>query len=199
MTGPGGARLGRSSLERLDRRLALARQGEPTYDHVGSTLHPDRWPDRSPRSVRRVLARVDDDPNGHRAFARAVDGLRAWVPQRHLGARIHPPEATVEVGQTLLVLLAFGPLEVTAPNRVVEVVDEADRFGFAYATLPGHPARGEEAFLVERVDGGALHLEVTVDAVPATLAGRALAPLVAQVQHQAVNRYLRGLARHVQE
>ncbi len=197
MTGAGGARLGRSSVEVLDQRQALALRAELTYDHVGSTLHPDRWPGRAARSVRRVLARVDDDLSGRKAFATAVDGLRTWVPQRHLGARIHPPGAVVEVGQTLLVVLAFGPVEVTAPNRVVDVVDEADRFGFAYGTLPGHPARGEEAFLIERVEGGDLHLHVTVDATPATLAGRALAPVVAQVQHQAVNRYLRGLARHI--
>ncbi len=52
--------------------------------------------------------------------------------------------------------------------------------------------------MVERVDHGRLDLSVTVDAIPATPAGRALAPLVAQVQRQAVNRYLQGLAMHTQ-
>jgi uncharacterized protein (UPF0548 family) len=36
--------------------------------------------------------------------------------------------------------------------RVIEVIDESDkaeRFGFAYGTLPDHVAMGEERFLVE--------------------------------------------------
>ncbi|HEV8560641.1 MAG TPA: DUF1990 family protein [Actinophytocola sp.] len=37
-----------------------------------------------------------------------------------------------------------------APGRVVHVVEEEHRRGFAYGTLPGHPECGEEAFLLER-------------------------------------------------
>ena len=40
----------------------------------------------------------------------------------------------------------LGP--VRAPCRVVYVVDEPDRRGFAYGTLPGHAESGEELFLV---------------------------------------------------
>ena len=35
------------------------------------------------------------------------------------------------------VIVHLGP--VRAPCRVVYVVDEPDRRGFAYGTLPGHP------------------------------------------------------------
>lgn len=192
MTHAGGVRLGRSSTEALDRRLAVAVQAELTYDHVGSTLRPHGVPDRRRRSVRHTLAARDVH-----AFDAAVAGLRSWVPQRHLGARIHPPDASATVGETLLVVLAAGPIEVTAPNRIVWVVDEADRYGYAYGTLPGHPAAGEECFLVERIDDHRLRLTVTVDAAPATLATRVLAPLVVQVSHLAVRRYLGGLARHI--
>ena len=43
-------------------------------------------------------------------------------------------------------LVHLGP--VTAPCRVVYVVDEPDRRGFAYGTLTGHPESGEELFTV---------------------------------------------------
>ena len=36
------------------------------------------------------------------------------------------------------------------PCRVVDVVDEPDRRGFAYGTLPGHPETGEERFMAQR-------------------------------------------------
>ena len=40
--------------------------------------------------------------------------------------------------------------------RVVSVVDEPNRFGFAYGTLPGHAECGEELFLVEKTEDGAV-------------------------------------------
>ena len=38
--------------------------------------------------------------------------------------------------------------------RVASVVDEPNRFGFAYGTLPIHPEQGEQSFIVERDEGG---------------------------------------------
>ena len=43
-----------------------------------------------------------------------------------------------------------GPLSVTSTTRIVEVIDEPDRFGFTYATLPHHPEDGEESFIISR-------------------------------------------------
>lgn len=169
----------------------VARRAEVTYDHVGSTLSPHGVANRRRRSLQRVMAAPAQ------AFDAALHGLRTWVPQRHLGARIHPVDATATLGETLLMVLALGPVEVLAPNRIVWVVDEADRFGYAYGTLPGHPAAGEECFLVERLDGDSLKLTVTVDSAPATVATRVLAPLVVQVQHLAVRRYLGGMGKHL--
>lgn len=48
----------------------------------------------------------------------------------------------------------------TAPARVVYTVDERDAYGFAYGTLPGHPAQGEELFAVERDAEGAVRYRV---------------------------------------
>ncbi len=55
----------------------------------------------------------------------------------------------------------LGPVWVHAPCRVVRVVDALGRRRFAYGTLAGHPERGEEAFVVELDDTGAVWLAVT--------------------------------------
>ena len=34
------------------------------------------------------------------------------------------------------------------PGRIIDVIDEPDRFGFLFGTLPGHVMAGEERFLV---------------------------------------------------
>ena len=64
-------------------------------------------------------------------------------------------------------------LAVSAPVRVVYVVDEPRRRGFAYGTLPGHPESGEEAFVVELQEDDEVTFTVTAFSRPAsTLAAR---------------------------
>lgn len=48
--------------------------------------------------------------------------------------------------------IGAGILTPNAPCQVVYVLDEPDRQGFAYGTLPGQPESGEEAFVIERAD-----------------------------------------------
>lgn len=187
----GSVRLGRSSPAQLDRALASARRAPLTYGHPGSTLHLERFPDRTVRCVGIELV------VGAGGLGRGANGLRNWVPQRGLGARVHPADAAVEPGAVVLVVLPWGPGEVTVPNRIVEVVDEVDRFGFAYGTLPGHQEQGEECFLVERISEHSVRLSVRIDAEPGTPATRALAPLVRHLQRGAVDRYLEALAEHI--
>jgi uncharacterized protein (UPF0548 family) len=44
----------------------------------------------------------------------------------------------------------LGPVSVREPVEVVALTTDADRHGFAYGTLDGHPVSGEEAFIVHR-------------------------------------------------
>lgn len=183
-----GVRLGRASRSTLDRLYVDAARHEVTYDHVGSSVEIGKWPDRQPTLEHLSLG------TGNTAFAAGVYALRHWAPQQGIGARIHPRDAPVAVGGTILVVLPFGPVEVIAPNRIVAVVDEPGVFGFAYGTLPGHPESGEESFFVRQRDDGTVVAAVTVDAVPGTLAARMSGPLVSRFQRVAIRRYLQGLA-----
>jgi uncharacterized protein (UPF0548 family) len=172
---------------RLDRLLDEARQAELTYDHdrAGATLAGDGGAGR----VRaRRLGRGDD------VFLAAAKGLRSWAPQRALGATVHPPGVPVATGTTALLLLPPGPFGLVIPVRVVRVVDEPGRFGFAYGTLPGHPERGEQGFVVERLEDGTVRATIRLAADPGPPAARALAPLVRLGQIVAVRRYLTALA-----
>ncbi len=185
-----GVRVGRLRAATRDRLLARATGDDVSYDHVGSTLElADRQP--SVRVFWRVVGNVDA------AFAAAVDALRTWVPHRGIGARIHPAGQPVTLGATVLVELRLGPLYFVAPDRIVAVIDEPDRFGFTYGTLPGHAERGEETFLIERHTDGAVTATIRVDALPATLAARLAAPIVRRLQGVAARSYLEAIADHV--
>ena len=184
----GGLRLGRVGADEIARLLEQAQGEDPTYDHVGSTLHPERWPQRAPYQRTSTLGHGDED------FAQAGERLRGWAPQRNLNAPVHPADAPIEVGTTLLVELRKGPLTVVVPNRIVEVVDDPGRrFGFAYGTLPGHAERGEESFVIELGDAGEVTGTVTVDAAPSLAAAKLAMPVVAVIQRWAVGRYLQAL------
>ena len=126
-----------------------------------------------------------------------ADGLRAWACHPGIGASVHPPDASIEVGTSLLVMLPFGPISTVVPDRVVAVLDEPRRFGFAYGTLEGHQERGEECFVVEHLDDDRVVASIGLDAVAATPAARLVAPAVGLFQRLAVRRYLAALAATV--
>jgi uncharacterized protein (UPF0548 family) len=99
-------------------------------------------------------------------------------------------------GATIAVAAPVGPITAVAVCRIVAVVDESDRYGFAYGTLPGHPERGEEAFVVERRDGGPV-FTVVVFWQPAEVLARLGGPVTRHLQRTATTGYLRGLTSFV--
>ena len=179
--------LGDPDPRRLDEAVGEAARLEVTYDQVGSTLDPAV--DCHSRTVEL----------GPETFDAAVEGLKAWVCHRGIGASVHPDRAPIEVGATVLVVLRVGPVRLLVPDRIVAVVNEPDRFGFAYGTLPGHPERGEEAFLVERHADGRTTATIRVTAEGDWLIARLGAPVVRRLQRVALNRYLAALKRHATE
>lgn len=166
----------------LQRRYDAAVQADLTYDHVGSTIGGGTGRDR-------VIG------HGPESFARASAGLRTWAAHRAIGAKVFPADSPIEEGRTVLVALGVGPLRLIAPTRIVVVINEPTRFGFAYGTLPGHPESGEESFMIEHCDDGSVVARIRVDAKPATLLTRVAGPVGRGLQQLAMLGYLRGLAR----
>jgi uncharacterized protein (UPF0548 family) len=74
----------------------------------------------------------------------------------------------------------------------VQVVDEPDRYGFAYGTLPGHPEQGEESFLLTR-DGDTIHFEIAAFSRPHDLLTKLGGPVARAVQRRATQQYLDGM------
>jgi uncharacterized protein (UPF0548 family) len=114
-----------------------------TYAEVGAT---NATPPESGYNVDHNRARLGE---GEATYQRAVQALKSW---RHfdLGwVTIVPRGVVVEVGATVAVKArAFGTWSLNA-CRIVYVIDESRRFGFAYGTLPDHVECGEERFLIE--------------------------------------------------
>ena len=122
--------------------IASQRDLEFTYPAIGAT-------NTTPPANYNVDHNRIQLGHGEATYKRAVAALKEW---RHfdLGwVTIVPRGVVIEVGATVAVKArAFGTWSLNA-CRVVYVIEEARRFGFAYGTLPGHVECGEERFLIE--------------------------------------------------
>jgi len=90
--------------------------------------------------------------SGELVFETAKAALRRWQ-QIQLGwVEAWSPDTPLEVGRVVAIMgWAVGFWWLNA-CRIAYTIDEAGpttRFGFAYGTLPGHIASGEERFLIE--------------------------------------------------
>jgi uncharacterized protein (UPF0548 family) len=163
-----------------------------TYPAVGATAH-GRPPDGFSRL--RVRTRVGRGAHDQAAAARAV---REWRMHRAMGVRMETTAETALPGTTVVVGLGVARLRLRAPCRVVWAVDEPDRSGWGYGTLPGHPQRGEESFVVERDATGTVWLTVTAFSRPAvwwTRAGGPLIPLMQRLYARRCGAVLHRLVR----
>jgi uncharacterized protein (UPF0548 family) len=97
-------------------------------------------------------------------------------------------------GDSVLLGIPFGPFHVTAPARVVYVVDDLSRKGFAYGTLPGHPESGEESFIVEQTDDGSVWLEISAFSRPANAFWWIVYPVLRLTQAYYTRRYFEALS-----
>jgi uncharacterized protein (UPF0548 family) len=88
-------------------------------------------------------------------------------------------------------------LVLPAPCRIVSILDEPDRWGFAYGTLPGHPEQGEEAFVVSRDSTGSVRFEIRAFSRPTSRLVALSGPLGRAVQRRATEGYLASLRRYV--
>jgi uncharacterized protein (UPF0548 family) len=161
-----------------------------TYTEVGATIEGPL-----PMGYRHDH-RSDLLGHGDAVFERAVLGLKTWKTHRGPGVRVLPEEAPVTAGSTVLVTLGLPFLALVAPCRVVAVVDEPDRWGFAYGTLAGHPEQGEEAFIVNRRNDGRVLFEITAFSRPADRLVKLSGPLGRGLQRAGTSGYVRSLKRY---
>ena len=86
---------------------------------------------------------------GPEVFEEAKAALQRWAMFPGSWAYIYPANAPIRAGVTVAMTARVLGLWWRNACRIVYVIDEPGRYGFAYGTLPGHVEAGEELFLVE--------------------------------------------------
>jgi uncharacterized protein (UPF0548 family) len=155
---------------------------ELTYPEVGATANAELPSGYHHLRASRSLGAVD--------LGAVADVLLTWQMHRRAGLAFVDGPPRVELGADV----TFRFLGQVVPCRVVDVVDEPDRRGFAYGTLPGHPERGEERFVVERDPvTGEVTARITAFSRPGSWKTRLSGPAGRLLQSYMTRRYLRAL------
>lgn len=118
------------------------------------------------------------------------------LPAAQADETVFGPDGTAFIvpGDSVVLGIPFGPFRVKAPARVVYVIDEPKRKGFAYGTLPGHPESGEESFVVEQTDDGSVWLEISAFSRPANAFWWLVYPVLRLSQAFYTRRYFASLS-----
>ena len=144
------------------RRFIADQAARPfSYAEVGAT--GARPPAGTAVDHNRIRLGVGDD-----AFSRAVAAVRAWRMFAIGGVQLCWPDAPIAAGTTVAILARLGFVWSLNACRIVYVVDQPERFGFAYGTLPEHAVRGEERFLVERDASGEVSYDLLAFSRPSS-------------------------------
>lgn len=181
-------------------------QQSVTYEAVGGTRDAD-FRDRVPAGFRPIMHRVRIGDGAER-WKHATTRVLSWGVQRYAGyeiIRTDAPDAAavpfgpdglpvIMPGDSVVLKIPLGLIRLAAPARVIYVIDEPHRKGFAYGTLAGHPERGEEAFIVEQAADGSVWFELRAFSRPANLFWWLGIPIGRLVEAHYTRRYLESLA-----
>ncbi|MEZ4334227.1 MAG: DUF1990 domain-containing protein [Myxococcota bacterium] len=145
-----------------------------SYVEVGATADP--------RALERLGSRYTVDRHrfpvgrGRAVFERAGAALFAWRHFEIPWLALHGADAPVRPGQIVATRTRVFGLWFVNPCRVVYVEPDegaGERVAYAYGTLEGHVARGEERFVVERdPSSDVVTFEIVAFSRPATVLTR---------------------------
>lgn len=114
---------------------------------------------------------------GDTVWQAACTALRAWCMFPKPWTNITPAHAPVRTGTVVAISAHVLGIWWINASRIVYVIDEPNRFGFAYGTLPGHVEKGEELFLVERSEDGMVRYSIRAFSKPRQFLVRLTYPL----------------------
>jgi len=135
--------------------------------------------------------------SGEAACDRAIAALRKWEMFNVGWVSLCWPHTPIEPACEIAILVRLYGLWSLNACRIVYVVDEdagVRRFGFAYGTLQGHPASGEESFVVTR-DNDGVHVTVRAYSHAGTWYTHLGGPVTRLAQPYTAHQYATALRR----
>lgn len=127
---------------------------------------------------------------GDDIWLNAKNALTRWKQFPEPWTRIFQQTTRIEKDKTVAVLFQIFGFWWINSAKIVYTIDEAQRFGYAYGTLPGHLEKGEECFWIEKEAGGAVYYHIKAFSRPAYWIVWAAYPLARHFQKRFVRQSL---------
>lgn len=182
----------RASASRVREFLAVQRGLAFTYDAVGATARGETPAGFTADHNRQRLGA------GAATFERAKAAVRTWTMFPKPWTAIEPADAPIATDNVVAVHVRVLGLWWLNASRIVYVIDEPRRFGFAYGTLPRHAERGEERFVVEWLDDDSVWYDLRAFSRPRHLLARLAYPLTRGYQRRFGRASKAAMARATQ-
>lgn len=132
---------------------------------------------------------------GEAVWKKAKRALRNWKQFPEGWTRIYPEFIPLQRGEQIVIIIRLLGLWWINSTRIVYTIDQPNRFGFAYGTLPGHVEQGEELFVVEYHQNGEVYYRIRAFSKP----GHWLVQLVYPLARWLQRRFSRQSLQRMQE
>ena len=104
---------------------------------------------------------------GSATFHAASIALQRWQMFDLLWVKAFPDSDRIEKGTTVAVLISHLGFWSLNASRIVYVIEDSRRFGFAYGTLADHAEKGEERFQIEWLEDDTVAYDILAFSKPA--------------------------------
>lgn len=156
--------LARPTADRIGEFLKQRESDKFSYSAVGATHDPSPPVGFNIDHNRQLLG------HGRELFEKAKIAVHRWKMFEVPDLTLYNSDMPIEVGRNVALLAHHPGFWSLNSCRVVYVIDEPQRFGFAYGTLTEHLESGEERFTVEfHVDSGEVWYDIYAFSRPASL------------------------------
>lgn len=106
---------------------------------------------------------------GEPTWEKAKEVLNNWNHFPFKWTKIEPAEEGIFVGNNVSVLFKLFGIWFINSARIVYIIEEENKYGFAYGTLPGHIEKGEEIFYIDRDETGVISYHIKAFSRPNNL------------------------------
>lgn len=167
----------------------LTREARLDYSYTAVGASRTKGPADYDNDYRSVLL-----GKGEALWEAAKAALDAWQQFPEPWTRVLPANSPLEEGQNVAVLFRIWGIWFTNSARIVYTLDEPNRYGFAYGTLPGHVEEGEECFWIERDEEGMISYHIRAFSKPRFWLARLGYPFARWYQRRFVRQSMQIMA-----
>lgn len=176
----------------LDQFLSNMQQTPFSYEEIGSTRidkHSGITKAQTPK-INETLKGYTIDYNhayigeGEKVWEQAILALKHWKHFPPSFTKIYCTATSIKKGTIVAVMIKILGVWWRNSAKIVYVIDEPNRFGFAYGTLLEHAEQGEEAFWIEKDFDGKISYHLRAFSKPKFWAARLAYPLTRHYQRK---------------